>query len=124
MINRMQSTADYSQMPYEDTVALGIIPEVKPINKYGRSTNVDATETDLWDLTASQPVWLAPTSARIHAIVSSSGDDASAGVGAKTIRIYGLQTWDSVETSEDITMAVATPVNHVNSYVIILRMKV
>jgi hypothetical protein len=109
---------------YEDMVALGQVPGVMPVNKYGRSTNVDATATDIWDLTATQPIWLAPTAARIHAIVSSSGDDTLAGVGAKTVRIFGLVSWNKKEVWEDIEMAGATPVNTINSYVIIHRMKV
>ena len=109
---------------YRDDVALGNISGVKSVTKYGRNINVDATATDIWDL-GTQPIWLAPTAARIHAIVSSSGDDDSAtGAGAKTIRIWGLKTWATAETSEDIVMDGAVAVNTVNSYVIIHRMTV
>jgi len=109
---------------FDDQVALGNVEGVYSVNKYGRSTNVDAAATDIWDLTASQPIWLAPTASRIHAIVSASANDTAAGTGARTVQIYGLKDWDSKESSEVITMAGETPVNTENAYVIIHRMKV
>lgn len=101
-----------------------------PINKFGRSTNVDSgIDTDIWDganATLDQDIWVAPTQARVHNIVSAdAGDDGSpAGVGARTIRVYGLTAWDSPEVSEDITMNGVGAVATTNSYVIIHRMKV
>lgn len=100
------------------------------INKFGRAdAGVQTTPTDIWDLadsTPTQPIWIAPTEARIHAIVSSSTDDdgSPAGLGAHTITVFGLQTWDSRETSESVTMDGTTPVNTSNSYEIIHRMVV
>lgn len=97
-------------------------------NKYGRSTNVDdGVDTDIWDganATDDIDLWVAPTAARVHNIASSSANDTSAGTGARTIRIWGLQTWSSEESSEDITMNGTSNVATSNSYVIIHRMKV
>lgn len=115
-------SADYRPR-YNDLVALGRVPGVFPLNKYGRNTNVDATATDIWDL-YTQPIWLAPTAARIHAIVSSSIADTLLGTGARTIRVFGLVNWDTNEAWEDIELAGTTPVNTVNPYVIIHRIKV
>lgn len=47
-----------------------------------------------------------------------------AGVGARSMRIYGLKTWDSEESYEDVYMYGVDTQNTVNSYVIIHRMKV
>lgn len=98
------------------------------VNKYGRTTNADSGDpTDIWDranATQDQAIWLAPTAARVHAIVSGSADDDDGGNGANTIQIYGLTAWDADEVSEVITMDGTTPVNTSNSYVIIHRMKV
>ena len=46
------------------------------------------------------------------------------GVGARTIRIYGLKTWDLAETSEVMYLQGVFPQNTDNSYVIIHRMEV
>jgi hypothetical protein len=98
-----------------------------PLNKFGLASDADqGIATDVWDGadgTTSTDVWVAPTAARVHAIASTSVNDAAAGSGMRTVRVYGLQTWDSFETSEDITLAGSDSVNTSNSYVIIHRMK-
>ncbi len=115
-------------------VAEGNIGGHFPVNKFSRNIEIDSgVVADIWDgghTAAVSLIWVAPTQARIHAIVSSSVEDSAPGGvvaegdGAKTIRIWGLKTWDSIETSEDITMDGTTAVNTANSYVIIHRIEV
>ncbi len=105
----------------------GDIDGLAAVNKFGRANNVDGGFTDIWDMANTvqdQDIWVAPTQARIHDIVSTSVSDAAAGVGAQTLRVFGLTDWDTAEVSEDITLNGTTNVPTVNAYVIIHRMRV
>ena len=109
-------------------VALGNVTGYTKINKFGASPDVDTHITDIWggaDGTTSTDVWVAPTQARIHAIVSADDEDGGAGTdtGMLTCQVYGLTDWDTKESSETVTLNGTTPVNTVGSYVIIHRMK-
>lgn len=107
--------------------ARGTLNRYTSINKFGRSTNVDAVDTDIWDganPTDDVATWIPPTQARVHAITSTSGSDADEGIGANTIRVWGLPSWSESEIFEDIILDGITIVNTTNSYVIIHRMSV
>lgn len=122
------------QVPPEVAIPKGLITGYSGVNKFGKTVNVDSgVATDIWDGAndapgAASPIWVPPTQARIHAITSTNDNDGKTGApsstGARTIRVYGLTDWDTAESSEDITLDGTTPVNTVNSYVIIHRMKV
>lgn len=102
-------------------VSKGNIAGHAEVTKFGRNTDIDTTAEDIWD---GGGIWVAPTTARIHNIASSSANDTSAGTGARTIRVFGLTSWSTAEVSEDITMNGTTNVPTNNSYVIIHRMRV
>lgn len=111
-------------------VGTGVVRGVSGVSKFGASpSGIQTTVTDIWALAnaaVTQQIWLAPTVAAIHDIVSSDASDDTIGVndGARTIRIWGLKTWATLESSEDIIMNGTTVVPTVNSYVIIHRMRV
>lgn len=109
-------------------ISRGTIPQFQTVNKFGRAVSgVQTSDTDIWDradATPTQQIWTAPTVARTHQIVSTSTNDASAGTGARTIKIFGLTDWNSKEVSETFTMNGTTNVPTANKYVIIHRMQV
>lgn len=104
-------------------ISTGAVENNDAVNKFGRNPDVD-TATDPEDVWDTGGIWVAPTQARKHNIASSDANDDAIGTGAQTIRLYGLVSWDSLETSEDVIMDGLTPVATSNSYVIIHRMKV
>ena len=114
-------------IPFAGAAALGQLPGIKAIGKWGRAPNgVQATSTDIWDradATPTQQVWTAPTQARVHNVKSAHANDAAAGVGLQTVQVYGLTAWDTPEVSEIVTMNGTTNVATSNAYVIIHRMK-
>jgi len=87
-------------------------------------TNVIGHNEDIDIATAPQDVWLGGGNYTGHAtqtetvdVFSSDAADTSAGTGARTIRIEGLQsTTAETFTTEDITMNGTTPVVSSNSW--------
>lgn len=97
-------------------------------SKFGRAPNgVQTTVTDLWDradAVPTQSLWVPPTQARIHQIVSTDSGDTAAGVGARTLCVSGLIDWNLPEISETIVMNGLTDVPTVSAYVIVHRLQV
>lgn len=102
----------------------------RAVNKFGYNPDVDDTTNgnEVWDGGIGGADWTLPTQARVHTLVSTLDTDGKTGapssVGARTVRVYGLQTWSSAESSELVVMDGTTGVNTSNSYVIIHRMVV
>jgi len=101
------------------SISRGLVAGMSYVSKFGRNPDVDtgSTPEDIW---SQGGIWVPPTTARLHNVVSTSANDTSAGTGARTITVYGLNG-SYVETSETVTLNGTTPVATANSYVIIHR---
>ncbi len=113
-----------TQVPknYFFEISKGNISGSMTITKFGLNTDVDAgtTPEDVWDLGGT---FVSPTVARRHNVVSTSINDTSAGTGAKTIFIRGInEAYAAV--SETITMNGTSNVATTNTYFHIHLMQV
>lgn len=107
-------------------ISLGLIPGIRTVSETGFVMDgVSSTPTDIWGgadvalLSPGQQLWIAPTTARRHNIVSTSASDTSAGTGMRTVAVTGLTSWSTAEVTEIVTMNGLTNVLTVNAYVII-----
>jgi len=90
--------------------------------KFGRNAGIGSTLEDIW---TGGGIWVPPTTARIHDIVSTDvNDDTDGGgtnAGARTVDIGGLDTNGNLQ-SETVTLDGTGNVATVNAYTIIHRM--
>lgn len=102
---------------YKDPIgtALNVYGGVFNVRKFGDNTNIGTATVpeDIWN---GGGLWVAPTEARVHSIVSTEIADT------QTVRISGLTGWDLREEHEDVVLDGTTPVNTTKSWVIIHRM--
>jgi hypothetical protein len=104
--------------PFELQVARGQVDGHNTLYKFGVNTDVGTNSETVWSQ-GGLYVYLA--SATVMKISSSSADDSSAGTGARTIAIFGLDA-NYNEISESVLLNGQTAVNTGNSYLRILRM--
>ncbi len=121
-------------MPFPTAISVGEFTAYTFINKFGRNPDCDAAASatavvigrDIWDNgIAGATMWVPPTEARIHALVSTDDEDGG-GVGptgALTIRIFGLDA-DYLLQQEDLTLDGDQAINTVKAYTMIHRMYV
>lgn len=102
-------------------VATGDVRSHSAINKFGQNSDVDsAAAEDIWD---GGGVWNEPTTTQVYTIASTSATDTSAGTGARTLQIYGLDSAGALQ-NETVTLAGTTWVTPTNQYQMIHRMVV
>lgn len=101
-------------------VARGLIPGISSIHVVGENDEIDSgTVADLWDggvaTGGASLLWVPPTAARIHQVVSSSTNDDVGQSGVTKIHVEGLDgDYNLVE--EDVTMDGTTNVATLLSY--------
>jgi hypothetical protein len=106
--------------PFELQVARGQIFGHSVIHVFGHNPDVDTTEVTIWPATGLLTHPAAPT---IMTISSSSADDTSAGTGARTVYILGINGTGGF-VSETVTLNGQTAVNTVHEYDAIETMSV
>jgi len=101
-------------------IAKGNISGLSSVNKFGFNNQVPTN----WEVIAlGSADFTYPTSAGTVTVVSDDADDTSAGTGARTIKIQGLDgNYDFQE--ETITMNGTTNVNSINTFLRVNRMEV
>jgi len=98
-------------------VSRSAISGMTSVNKFGKNADIDIGTEDVW---GGGGTWVAPTVARLHNLTSGSVNDAAAGTGARTIRIYGLDT-NYLEITEDLILNGLANVSTVLSYTFMSR---
>lgn len=106
--------------PFELQVVRGQIPGHRSVIVFGYNPDVDTTEESVWPDGGVVPH---PGVAAVLSVSSSSASDSSSGVGARTVRIEGLDASYN-EVSETVTLNGQTAVSTSNTYIAINNMVV
>ena len=104
--------------PFELQVARGQVAYHIPQFKFGFNPDVDDSEETVW---TQGGLYSYLSSASVLKVSSSSTADTSAGTGARTVQLYGLDA-DYNEINETVTLNGQTSVNTTNSFLRINRM--
>jgi len=104
--------------PFELQVARGQISWHYPQFKFGFNPDIDNTLETIW---AQGGLYSYLSSASVLKVSSSSANDTSAGTGARTVQLYGLDA-DYNEVNETVTLSGQTAVNTTNEFLRINRM--
>lgn len=105
-----------SDLPFGVQIGLGLNTAIQQNRKFGNNSDVDTgtLPEDLWNGGGVYTGHNA-TGAEIVTVVSSSVNDTSAGTGARTIQLVGLDA-NYLPISETVTLNGTSTVDTVNSY--------
>lgn len=106
--------------PFGLQISRGQIQGHSSVIVFGYNPDVDTTEETVWPDGGTIPH---PTVASVLKISSSSANDASAGTGARTVFVEGLNG-DYNVVSETVTLNGQTAVNTTNSYLYVNKFTV
>jgi len=100
--------------PFDLNVSSGALsPSYKQVYKFGTNSNVGNSVETIWQ---QGGLYSYPPSASTMTVSSSDVNDTSAGTGARTVQIFGLDGSYN-EASETISLNGQTAVTTVNSYI-------
>ena len=109
------------QEPWTLRAAAGQVPGVATITRLGILQGAPA-DTSLQDVWENGGIYLNPTTARIHSVVSDSADDTNAaGIGARQVILFGLDA-AFARIEEVVLLNGTTPVNTVGAFTRLNRM--
>lgn len=104
----------------KEAIALGREPYIDKVQLAARQGGLSTSATTFWAVSAA---YVQLTAAAAMEAVSSSANDAAAGTGARTIRVYGIDgNYDAI--IEDVTLNGTTPVALVTSLIAVNKIEV
>ena len=119
-VKHIENKPRVSAMPYYVDIVEGNVPDHQAIYKFGNNDSVGTTQESIWNEGGLYP-WAAVDAAAGQVTISStSANDTSAGTGARTATIYGLDL-SGVDQNETLTLNGQTAVTSVSSYSRIFR---
>jgi hypothetical protein len=104
--------------PFDLQVARGQIPGHNPLFKFGNNPTVGNSAETIW---SQGGLYSYLSAATVLKVSSSSANDTSAGTGARTVQLSGLDA-DYNEINETVTLNGQTAVNTTNEFLRINRM--
>jgi len=115
------TTPSSAEIDFFLAVSKGDFTGYTKVSKFGRNPGVKSADYEsIWDGTNLYP-W--PTAAETLSVVSDDADDTSAGTGARTVEIEGLDSSWNVLT-ETVTMNGLTPVVTTGLFLRVYRARV
>jgi len=106
-----------SEMPFNLMVSAGRIPGATRLHKFGHNMAVGTSLVTVWP---EGSIYSYLSSASVLKVSSSDANDTSAGSGAQTVQIYGLDT-NYLEINEIVTLNGQAAVETQNSYLRVHR---
>jgi len=100
-------------------ISAGRVKDTSHINKFGYNSAVGTSYETVTDLGTNN----LPSSAAVVSIVSASTADTSAGTGARTVEIQGLDA-NYIEKTETVTMNGQSAVTTTATFIRVFRMRV
>ena len=116
-LNTVTTEVNDMQEPYDLQVAKGLVPGTTGLFKFGFNADIDQTEETVWD---AGGLYTYPASALAMTIVSSNANDTSAGTGARTVRVIGLDA-NYAEVTQTVSLNGTTTVSIPTSLIRVYR---
>ena len=101
--------------PFELQIARGQIAQHTSRFRFGWANTIGTSPQTITTAVTAGNTYVYPTTASVMKVSSSSANDTSAGTGARTILVVGLDA-NYNSQSETVTLSGQTAVNTVNSY--------